>query len=273
MIAMFSIPLFSKSLLPFVVDSPMLMTLPLIILSVGAVMLGFLSHELFLSYGSTFYMNSIFTHPHSNTFLFDASFGASTLAIIPVLFLTIILLIIYISPLNNGHTRLIGDASFNLELSPKGPNILCLVTEAWAEIDKDPQDNNESHNLSAKYAQLVTPFYTYASYESSISSTDTPAQLSSSLGTTPNLTTHFTLLNYFNVFYHWIKFFGLKTSNKIYRKLDKGYLEYFGPTGYLQYIYYIGDRITSFSTGFITHYAYVLIIYLLLSIFILIFKV
>jgi NADH-ubiquinone oxidoreductase chain 5 len=284
MIAMFSRPLFSKSLLLFVVDSPLLMTLPLIILSVGAVMLGFLSHELFLSYGSTFYMNSIFTHPHSNTFLFDASFGASTLALIPVLFLTIILLIIYISPAE-GHT--LSEASFNLDISRpistnpnpntsivwKGKN---LIVEAWAEISKDTQDiQEEALNLSANSSQggsvhCETPFYTSLN-ANSIPSISTPAQLSATICTTPNLTTHFTLLNYFNVFYHWIMFFGLKTSNYMYRNIDKGFLEYLGPTGSLQYIYYIGELITTFSTGFITHYAYFLTMYLFLSIFILIF--
>lgn len=72
MIAMFSRPLFSRAMLPFVIDSPLLMTLPLILLSIGAIMLGYFSNELFLSYGSPFYLNSIFSHPNSNSFLFDA---------------------------------------------------------------------------------------------------------------------------------------------------------------------------------------------------------
>jgi NADH-ubiquinone oxidoreductase chain 5 len=98
MIAMFSRPLFSRAMLPFVVDSPLLMTLPLLILSVGAIFLGYFSNELFLSYGSPFYLNSIFSHPNSNSFLFDASFGASSLALIPLSFLFLILFILFISP-------------------------------------------------------------------------------------------------------------------------------------------------------------------------------
>lgn len=40
-IAMLSRPLFPRTMLPFVTDSPFLMTIPLIILSLGAVMLGY----------------------------------------------------------------------------------------------------------------------------------------------------------------------------------------------------------------------------------------
>jgi hypothetical protein len=41
MIAMFSRPLFPRTMLPFVTDSPLLKTAPLIILSIAAVMLGY----------------------------------------------------------------------------------------------------------------------------------------------------------------------------------------------------------------------------------------
>jgi NADH-ubiquinone oxidoreductase chain 5 len=223
MISMFSRPLFSKSLLPFVVDSPIFMTLPLIILSVGAVLLGYLSHELFLSSGSSFYMNSIFTHPNSNSFLFDAPFGATSVAFVPVLFLSIILLILYISPLNNPHY--LAPSYFNLSSPIK----------------------SLSGSFSASYSPSSTSHRDY-------------------FRPSPNLTTHFTLLNYFNVFYHWFMFFCLKISKKYYRNIDKGFLELFGPTGFLYHLIFIGLRSTSLSTGFITHYAYILIMYLLLSI-------
>ena len=104
MIAMMSRPLFSKSLLPFVVDSSFLMTGPLLILSIGAVILGYFTNEIFLGFGSTFYLNSIFTHPNAPTFLFDATFGGSIISIIPVTFLFLILLILFISPFNSSNS-------------------------------------------------------------------------------------------------------------------------------------------------------------------------
>ncbi len=63
MMAMLSRPAFPKAVTPLVADSSMLMTLPMLILSIGAVTLGYLANEVFLSYGSSFYFNSIFTHP------------------------------------------------------------------------------------------------------------------------------------------------------------------------------------------------------------------
>jgi hypothetical protein len=98
MIAMMSRPLFSKSMLPFVVDSSFLMTGPLLVLSIGAVMMGYFTNEIFLAFGSTFYLNSIFTHPNAPTFLFDATFGGSIISIIPVTFLFLIFMILFISP-------------------------------------------------------------------------------------------------------------------------------------------------------------------------------
>lgn len=209
-IAMFSRPLFPLSMLPFVVDSPKLKTYPLIFLSFFAVMLGYFSHELFLAYGSTFYLNSIFTSPHSSSFLLEASFAASSLALIPLLFFTLFLLILFIAPLSNSTNNSFSfDSESSIELS--------------------------STNYSTDYL-LDNPKANY------------------------NLTTHFTLLNYFNVFYHWVKYFGFLTSHYLFRYIDKGFLEFFGPNGSLSFFHYIGYIISNFSTGYIPHYASVLIL-------------
>ncbi len=45
MIAMMSRPLFSRTMVPFVIDSSFLMTGPLLILSLGADMLGYFTNE------------------------------------------------------------------------------------------------------------------------------------------------------------------------------------------------------------------------------------
>ncbi len=195
MIAMFSRPLFPRTMLPFVTDSPLLKTAPLIILSIAAVMLGYQTQELFLSYGSTFYINSIFTHPNANTFLFDASYGGSLLSLIPVTFQFLIFLILIISPFSSSNT------------------------------------SSNSSRIRLIHTQDIRPHF--------------------------NFTTHFTLLNYFNVFYHWIKYFGLVQSNYLFRYVDKGFLEFFGPLGILRLLHYWGFLIESLSTGFIPHYAFI----------------
>lgn len=63
MSTMWSRPQFPLAALPFVADSPILMTGPMIFLSIGAVCLGYFTSELFLGYGSTMYGNSIFSLP------------------------------------------------------------------------------------------------------------------------------------------------------------------------------------------------------------------
>ena len=201
MIAMMSRPLFPKAILPFVVDSSFIMTTPLLILSFGAVTLGFFSNEIFLSFGNTFYINSIFTLPNAPTSLFDASFGGSLISLIPVTFLFLVLLILVISPFN-------------------------------------PSSSSSSS----------IPIHSFTPLTPSSSSSFTPSF---------NLTTHFTLLNYFNVFYHWVKFFGLMLSNFIFRYLDKGTFETFGPLGFLKTFHFFGFRLESLSTGFIPHYAFI----------------
>ena len=198
MMAFLSRPLFPRSFIPFVIDSNMLKTGPLIILSIAAVTLGYLTSELFLSYGSTFYLNSIFTHPLAHTFLFDASFGGSIVSLIPLSFLLVFFLILIISPFSSS------SSSSSLSL-PSNP--------------------------SPSFSHL--PF---------------------------NFTTHFTLLNYFNVFYHWVMYFGLVLSNFMFRYIDKGFLEFFGPLGFLRSLHFFGFYIELFSTGFIPHYAYVSIL-------------
>ena len=206
MIAMMSRPLFSRTMVPFVIDSSFLMTGPLLILSLGAVMLGYFTNELFLGFGSTFYLNSIFTHPNAPTFLFDATFGGSIISIIPVTFLFLILLILIISPFSS----------------------------------------SSSSSYIPTNSILTNP----------LPRTTAKAKF--------NFTTHFTLLNYFNVFYHWIMFLGLTLSNFMFRYIDKGFLEFFGPLGFLKTLHYWGFLIELLSTGFIPHYAYVFISSLIL---------
>lgn len=58
---------------------------------------------MFISFGSTFYINSIFTHPdHIRTL--DASNAGSFLGLIPLFFLLFILTILIISPFNSSYT-------------------------------------------------------------------------------------------------------------------------------------------------------------------------
>lgn len=54
-------------------------------------------------------------------------------------------------------------------------------------------------------------------------------------------------------------FLALSLSNYIFRYIDKGFLEFFGPFGFLKTLHYWGFLIELLSTGFIPHYAYIFI--------------
>jgi NADH-ubiquinone oxidoreductase chain 5 len=90
MITFLSKPLFPKALIPYIKDSGKLMTIPLLILSLAAITIGYLVNDLFISYGSTFFVNSIYVHP-DNIRILDASNAGSKLSIIPLFFLLILL--------------------------------------------------------------------------------------------------------------------------------------------------------------------------------------
>lgn len=98
--AMLSRPQFPLSLLPFVKDSPFLMTFPMLFISIGAVIQGYMTQELFQAYGSTFYGQSLFTHP-DHIRLLDAPFAESSLALIPLSFLLLAFLAIPFQSKNN----------------------------------------------------------------------------------------------------------------------------------------------------------------------------
>lgn len=265
MIAMFSRPLFSRAMLPFVIDSPLLMTFPLIFLSVAAIILGYFTNELFLSFGSTFYLNSLFTHPNSNSFLFDASFGTSStsLPLLPLSFFFLILFILFISPFPHSSSS----SSFSSIIQSPHNSNSSLITNHNFLIHLF---NNSSYSLLFNFPHhfsYINPQFDLLFNDILNESPNSYSPLIFSSPSTPiipnnakfNLTTHFTLLNYFNVFYHWIMFYSLVLSNSVYRHIDKGFLESFGPNGLLQFLHYIGFNITYFSSGFIPHYAYVFI--------------
>ena len=62
-------PHFPHTVLETIADPPKVMFLPLFLLGAGAAFFGFLTHELFLGLGSSFYQQALFTHPSNLTLL------------------------------------------------------------------------------------------------------------------------------------------------------------------------------------------------------------
>ena len=190
MIVKFSRPGFPKSILSIITDSPFFMTCPLLILSFSAILIGYLSHQLFLGYGS---IQGLFIHPSSLNSLLDSSNFDSLLIYLPLTFLFL----------------------FNL---------------LWLR----PQSVSSFSVLSVSSLSVLSVSSNY--------------KLLPSLG----------LFNHFNIFNHWFKFGSQILSNYLYRYIDKGILELFGPLSLSRLFNFIGFNIELLATGFIPHYIFIL---------------
>src|SRR5690349_1377107 len=92
-----SAPHYPHTVLQIIADPPFLMLLPLIILGAGAAFFGFVTHELFLGLGSTFYQQALFTHPSNLTLLDGPLSPPSLLKFLPLATLLILITLLPIS--------------------------------------------------------------------------------------------------------------------------------------------------------------------------------
>lgn len=199
---MYSLPQFSLIILPYVKDSPNGMTLPMLFLAIGAVIFGFISHELFLGFGHTFYNQSIFILPE-HLRLFDGLNNSeiSIIGLLPLIFL-ILLLIPLIFP--SFYRK-----SINNSVYYKSNNVI----NSW------------------RYSNRFDP----------------------------------SIMNNFNILNNQIIMLFFKLSLTLYRYIDKGLLEFFGPIGIYRLIHWLGFKIELLSTGLISHYGLFFMLFILLS--------
>ena len=76
-------PNFPRTTLNIIMDPSPLMVIPLIILALGSVLFGYISHEQFLGQGSTYYQHVLFTHPNHFSLLDGSLSPASILKYLP----------------------------------------------------------------------------------------------------------------------------------------------------------------------------------------------
>lgn len=209
MIAMYSRPHFPLAILPFVKDSPILITGPMLFISIAAVGFGYLSHELFLGFGSTFYGQSIFTLPE-NIRLFDASFASLTsysyLSLLPLFFLSLLFL----------------SLPFVSSSSAPGKMILPSASTILTPSTKD-------YPHSWRFSNIFDP----------------------------------SLMTHFNIFNYWIMHRFFVFSVFLYRYLDKGLIEFFGPLGLYRIIHFQSFILELLATGFIPHYGFIFLTFVL----------
>jgi NADH-ubiquinone oxidoreductase chain 5 len=133
MIAMYSRPHFPLALLPFVKDSPSLISFPLLFLSISAVGFGFLTHDLFLGFGSKFYGSALFTLPEhlrllDGLFFLSLSPSYSILALLPLFFLLLFFLIL---PFSNSSSSSSSIPSSSFISLPSSPNSSTPSFNSW----------------------------------------------------------------------------------------------------------------------------------------------
>jgi NADH-ubiquinone oxidoreductase chain 5 len=210
-LAFISRPNYPRIISPLISEPSSLMTIPLLVLAVGSVFFGYLTHDLFLGLGNTFYQQALFIHPN-HLALLDASLSASS--------------------------------GMFLEYLPP----LTLVL-------------------------LFTLFPSQAKSSSSTSTTFMPISSSTaSMKDNSNQYFYFALytgiLSHFNILNHFIIQRTLKLSVIIYRSIDRGLLEVCGPLGLKRLFTSLSFVVEQFSTGFILHYAFIILATLILIPFI-----
>lgn len=279
MMAMLSRPLFPKAIMPMVSDPSPLLLVPMLILSAGAVALGYLANELFLSYGSSFYLNSIFTHP-SHFLILNAPFAGSSLAIIPLCFLFLIFTILIISYSSADYSTeagggsstkfylnqrsylessSIGITSTSTSTSPFRGGVKAGIVASEDTVAKNSRDGGQLYHADGgpSFADSI-PKVEVIRFAKGLSD--------SSCGKEPFFTYTASALNHFNVFYHWVMHNVLLFSVYLYRYIDKGILEILGPLGLVRLLQYMGFYIELISTGYIPHYSLILIGFLTITI-------
>nr|YP_009659004.1 NADH dehydrogenase subunit 5 [Synchytrium microbalum]QCQ69002.1 NADH dehydrogenase subunit 5 [Synchytrium microbalum] len=73
------------------------------------------------------------------------------------------------------------------------------------------------------------------------------------------------ILNHFNIYNHWIINNTLNLGVILHRHIDRGLIELIGPTGLISFIHYIGFRLELLATGYLPHYAFIILFSVLIS--------
>lgn len=75
-----------------------------------------------------------------------------------------------------------------------------------------------------------------------------------------NLSIYTSILNHFNVYYHWVIYNVIMFGNTVLRYWDRGLVELIGPMGLVKLIHHLAFIIELLSTGRLIQYALILIL-------------
>lgn len=180
-----------KSSLLHIHDAPFVMALPLMILAIGSIFVGYLFRDMMIGLGTSFWGNSLFVLPE-HLILVDSEFIPYSIKAIPVILSVIGASLALI--LNHFY----GAFLYELKVSTWGRTLYTFLHKRWL-FDK-------------VYNDFVGRFFLQFGYEVS------------------------------------------------YKTLDKGIVEILGPYGIIRVVRHLSDRVSSLHTGYLYHYAFVMLI-------------
>jgi proton-translocating NADH-quinone oxidoreductase chain L len=181
-----------KAVTPSIHDAPLLMAIPLIVLSFGSIFGGYLAKDMMIGLGTDFWGSALLILPQNHLFL-ESEYIPQSIKMIPLIFSGLGALLAY------GMTSAAGSrVAYQMKTSWLGRNIYIFLNKRWL-FDKVYND--------------------WLGY--------------------PSLS------------------FGYHVS---FKGLDKGVIELIGPTGIMQGFQEILRQVRSFQTGFVYHYALLMLI-------------
>jgi NADH-ubiquinone oxidoreductase chain 5 len=174
-------------------DSPLLITVPLLVLSLGSLLVGYFAREVFIGLGTPFWGNALYTQPLNGGILLESENMLGSAKSVPIACSALGLCIaLFLHRTKKGK-----HLSYTLKTSPQGRKAYTFFNKRWL-FDKVLNDQVGEKTLS---------------------------------------------LGYFTSF----------------RTLDKGFIEYFGPTGAVLVIDHLATQVSKLQSGLIHHYALVMI--------------
>nr|QCQ68451.1 NADH dehydrogenase subunit 5 [Synchytrium endobioticum]QCQ68470.1 NADH dehydrogenase subunit 5 [Synchytrium endobioticum]QCQ68489.1 NADH dehydrogenase subunit 5 [Synchytrium endobioticum]QCQ68508.1 NADH dehydrogenase subunit 5 [Synchytrium endobioticum]QCQ68527.1 NADH dehydrogenase subunit 5 [Synchytrium endobioticum] len=235
-------PHFPSTLLPEISD-PVLssfISLSLLLASIAAVFLGFLTNELFL--GIDFFLSgqSLFIHP-DHLILLDGTLSPASIwqFLPPLTLLTLITILPFSFTFPAVFTRhkicnaAVDQLLTSTQSKAKVIQSLGVSTFSFSNPPSINVENRENKKNPSPSRRNHT--------------------LSFGIGTLSGI------LNHFNIYTHWIIYNTLNLGVILHRHIDRGLIELIGPTGLINLIHYLGFRLELLATGYLPHYAFLII--------------
>jgi NADH-ubiquinone oxidoreductase chain 5 len=182
-----------KSFIAHVHESPFTMAFPLVVLSFGSIFIGYLTRDMFIGLGTTFWGNALFTLP-SHLSMIDAEFIPTSVKLIPLFFTLGGALLSFLLMSSDMYQRV----GYDLKRTKLGYKLYIFLNRKWHwdQVYNDYLVKNAFH-------------------------------------------------------------FGYETSFKL---LDKGIIEKFGPYGLSTIFLRSSRKISTFQTGYIYHYSFIMLL-------------